>query len=500
MGSVSMQCHGNGTCPCRQGFVGYKCDKCELNYFQNRDTHQCEECPVCYSLIRDQAAKLKARMQALEKVLSSITCTSSAGTSILDTSRMKMNMNNTNWRNNLVREHRDEDYLPNSLEDFLAIQEAREAFIRQFTQLETSAQTLELHLRSVAMVMNCSLREEEGGMEREEERERQKNERRTTKECVPLMETYAAVRGVQAQLEQATHDLGNMVIPFSIPKGPNEWNAAVNESHILTESHVEAANRMESMAAEALRVSNQTYTLLLKLLEDNSTQVYIQGLTQRLSDMQQRNLSSQVNQSLEAYLTLTEQQDEAAAILKNLSTNASSLSLPLTESSPNTNQTNETAKDELFLTQVLSLQNRTLELDVLLQSKEELLNKTREELETGIKEGQKNIKTIQEFQQLTDLAEGLKVASLSSVVKAKEVESEASSLRRNLEGMQKEWPRKQAQTKAAVRKARVVEERVLTEAKKKTKIAERVVQAAVKKRHASQHHRHPGGGHRQHRL
>ena len=26
------------------------------------------------------------------------------------------------WRNNLVREHRDEDYLPNSLEDFLAIQ------------------------------------------------------------------------------------------------------------------------------------------------------------------------------------------------------------------------------------------------------------------------------------------------------------------------------------------------------------------------------------------
>lgn len=53
--------------------------------------------------------------------------------------------------------------------------------------------------------------------------------------------------------------------------------------------------------------------------------------------------------------------------------------------------------------QVLSLQNRTLELDVLLQSKEELLNKTREELETGIKEGQKNIKTIQEFQQVESI-------------------------------------------------------------------------------------------------
>uniref|UniRef100_A0A8C1MB80 Laminin, gamma 3 n=1 Tax=Cyprinus carpio TaxID=7962 RepID=A0A8C1MB80_CYPCA len=54
MGSTSMQCHDNGTCSCRHGFVGYKCDKCELNYYQNHLTHQCEECPVCYSLIRDQ--------------------------------------------------------------------------------------------------------------------------------------------------------------------------------------------------------------------------------------------------------------------------------------------------------------------------------------------------------------------------------------------------------------------------------------------------------------
>lgn len=56
MGSVSMQCHSNGTCQCRQGFVGYKCDKCELNYFHNRATHQCEECPVCYGLVKKQVS------------------------------------------------------------------------------------------------------------------------------------------------------------------------------------------------------------------------------------------------------------------------------------------------------------------------------------------------------------------------------------------------------------------------------------------------------------
>lgn len=56
MGSISMQCHSNGTCHCRQGFVGYKCDKCELNYFNSRATHQCEECPVCYGLIKKQVS------------------------------------------------------------------------------------------------------------------------------------------------------------------------------------------------------------------------------------------------------------------------------------------------------------------------------------------------------------------------------------------------------------------------------------------------------------
>lgn len=56
MGSISMQCHSNGTCHCRQGFVGYKCDKCEMNYFHNLATHQCEECPVCYGLVKKQVS------------------------------------------------------------------------------------------------------------------------------------------------------------------------------------------------------------------------------------------------------------------------------------------------------------------------------------------------------------------------------------------------------------------------------------------------------------
>uniref|UniRef100_A0A9J8BP25 Laminin, gamma 3 n=1 Tax=Cyprinus carpio carpio TaxID=630221 RepID=A0A9J8BP25_CYPCA len=87
MGSTLMQCHDNGTCSCRHGFVGYKCDKCELNYYQNRLTHQCEECPVCYSLIRDQQHR-----------------------------------HQHNGLDNHIQKDQVEDYLPNALEDLLAIQ------------------------------------------------------------------------------------------------------------------------------------------------------------------------------------------------------------------------------------------------------------------------------------------------------------------------------------------------------------------------------------------
>uniref|UniRef100_A0AAY4AIB8 Uncharacterized protein n=1 Tax=Denticeps clupeoides TaxID=299321 RepID=A0AAY4AIB8_9TELE len=114
MGSISMQCHDNGTCSCRQGFVGYKCDKCQLNFYHNRETYQCEECPVCYGLVRDQAASMKAKLLDLEKLLSNYDCRNSRG--------RLYPWHSSQWRENHLPELQGEDYLPNAIEDFLAIQ------------------------------------------------------------------------------------------------------------------------------------------------------------------------------------------------------------------------------------------------------------------------------------------------------------------------------------------------------------------------------------------
>uniref|UniRef100_A0AAQ5ZVV7 Laminin subunit gamma-1 n=1 Tax=Amphiprion ocellaris TaxID=80972 RepID=A0AAQ5ZVV7_AMPOC len=53
-GSQSGQCKEDGRCECRPGFVGARCDMCEENYFYNRSAPGCQQCPSCYSLVRDK--------------------------------------------------------------------------------------------------------------------------------------------------------------------------------------------------------------------------------------------------------------------------------------------------------------------------------------------------------------------------------------------------------------------------------------------------------------
>ena len=56
-GSQTAQCKEDGRCECRPGFVGARCDMCEENYFYNRSTPGCQQCPSCYSLVRDKVLK-----------------------------------------------------------------------------------------------------------------------------------------------------------------------------------------------------------------------------------------------------------------------------------------------------------------------------------------------------------------------------------------------------------------------------------------------------------
>uniref|UniRef100_A0A8C5G955 Laminin, gamma 3 n=1 Tax=Gouania willdenowi TaxID=441366 RepID=A0A8C5G955_GOUWI len=280
MGSVSMQCHGNGTCLCRQGFVGYKCDKCEINYFHNRETHQCEECPVCYSLVMKQADKLKTRLQDLEKLLARFDCRGRFG--------KRQHLLTSPMARLYEHEHQGEDTLPNALEDFLAFQEAREAFIKQFFLLKASSGSLLAQLHDATSSLNCSLSTVE-----EEEKKKESLDDQNRRLCQGFTETLLRIQASQTQINQATLDLDNMVSPSFMIKTRTLYEAKDIEQ-LMSEglaTHREMAEHIEAVATKAVGASNQTYHFLMDLLRDNSTEEYIRNLTEH-SDLFRLRFSS----------------------------------------------------------------------------------------------------------------------------------------------------------------------------------------------------------------
>ncbi|KAM6902929.1 laminin subunit gamma-3 [Xenentodon cancila] len=470
MGSVSMQCHSNGTCRCRQGFVGYKCDKCELNYFHNRATHQCEECPVCYGLVKKQAEKLQTHLQDLEKLLSHFDCRGRFGK---QQHLLKYHM----ARLHEHEQHQREDTLPNALEDFLAFQEAREAFIKQFSLLQASTGTLSAQLHGITFTLNCSI-----SMTQEEGKDGRKDEKRRDA-CQTYTGTLLMIRESEKKLKQATLDLDNMIVPFEATSVPNKWNIMVNESQVLMKSHSEMADLIEAVASKAARASKQTYSLLMDLLRDNSTEEYIRNLTEQITKMQQqkKNLTAQLNHTACEQLALEEENIGFTVALRNITSSLHQLALTdaRTASDANRTQFNQTHPTNGTAKWGGNLLKQADETSQQIETKDNLIGKMREEMEHVIRTASKNLEQVDDIRKLQAQPHEAKVVALSSVVMGKEVESEAIALHRQLERMVDEWPRQQAQTKGAIKKVRPLQERVLADVRKRVSQIKTMLQPAV---------------------
>lgn len=470
MGSSSMQCHGNGTCPCHQGFMGYKCDKCELNYYHNRATHQCEECPMCYGLVKDKAKKLRVHLQDLEKLLARFDCRG----------RRDHRQHGSEYDGDRHHEqgHQGEDVLPNALEDVLAFQEAREAFIKQFSVLGALTHTLRAQLQGITATLNCksSIEAEEregGGADEDIESEGL---------CRTFAEALSMVHVSEKQLKQATQDLNTMIIPFEVMSGPNKWNVMVNDSWALMKSHSEMVEHVVAVARGAETASNQTTILLMDLLQDSSTEESIRGLTEQLWDMQQlkENLTAQVN--VAAQWALQEESRGLLVALGNVTASLHHLAPTNPSLSPASGQTElSKAPGGSSFIESEDLLNRTLQLSLHVQTKEELISKIKMEMEPIIRTASRNleVETWSDVHEMKAHSEGVKVMALSSVVAAKGMESEAIILHKELEATQREWPRLEAQTKAAVRKEKPLGEKVLADVRRKVKQVDKMLKQAT---------------------
>nr|KAF6433683.1 laminin subunit gamma 3 [Molossus molossus] len=423
LGSASPQCHENSTCVCKPGFVGYKCDRCQVNFFLTADRAQCQECPSCYTLVKEEAAKLKARLTLMEGWLQGSDCGRPWGPMDI--------LQGEAPRGDIYQGHH-------------LLQGFREAFLVQVTGLKGAVKAAQEQLQRLSRRARCA-------------------QARAEKTCVQLADLEAALGSSEEEILHAATVLASLVIPQEVSGQPTNWSHLATEARVLARSHKDTATEIKATAQRALLASNTSYTLLRSLVEGSLALDAQRELEDRYQEVQvaQKTLGRAVAEVL----------PEAERVLAAMQQAGTDTALPLTSLA---------APAALVLPEPsVSLQNSgTRDLSLRVQD----LEKTVMSREQGITEAARALQATahsmlhktEPLMQLQQEARAALTQASSSVQAATVTVMGARTLLADLEGMKLQFPGPKDQA-ALRRKASIVRGRLLAEAKKKTKQVERTL-------------------------
>ncbi|XP_045144456.1 laminin subunit gamma-3 [Echinops telfairi] len=427
LGSASAQCHENSTCVCRPGFVGYKCDHCQDNFFLGSGSLHCQECPPCYSLVKEEAAKLKARLTLMEGWLRGSGC-------------------GTPWEPLDVLQ--GEAPRGDVYQDYYSLQASREAFVEQMWGLEGSLKTAREQLQELSSRARCSQASAE-------------------KPCVQLADLAAALRSSEEEIWHAASVLSSLVLDRvgdaeEILKSDQtdkayrlDGDSEGPETTALSHPQGNTAAEVEAVARRALLVSNTSYTLLWDLVEGRAAVAAQQDLEDRYQEAQaaQKSLSTAVAKLLpEAERMLASVQRVSSDGVQSLASLSALGTLPMKP-----------------LAQDLDLKGRSLEKTVTVRAR--VATKAVRDLQAT---AQTVLQKIKPFTQLRQEARAALTQASCSVQAATVTVRGARTLRADLEGIQLQFP--QIKDQALLRrKAGTIRDRLLADTKKKTKQVERML-------------------------
>ncbi|CAF4344292.1 unnamed protein product, partial [Adineta steineri] len=70
-GSLDVQCDiVSGQCPCKENFMGQRCDLCEENKY--RDGFECPNCPSCYREVQKRVDRYRRDLNVLQNAISTL--------------------------------------------------------------------------------------------------------------------------------------------------------------------------------------------------------------------------------------------------------------------------------------------------------------------------------------------------------------------------------------------------------------------------------------------
>ncbi|ELV12685.1 Laminin subunit gamma-3 [Tupaia chinensis] len=415
LGAASAQCHANSTCVCRPGFVGYKCDRCGDNFFLTEGGTRCQECPPCYALVKEEAAKLKTQLTLMEGWLQGSDCGSPWGP--LDI------LQGEAPRGDIYQSH----YL---------LQGTQAAFLEQMTSLEGAVKAAKEQMQALTKSAHCA----------------QAGARQT---CAWVADLEAALVSSEEEILHAATVLASLVIPQEGPGQPTYWSHLATEARALARSHRDTATKIKATARRALLASNTSYVLLWSLVEGRVALETQRELEDRYQEVQaaQKALGMAVAEELpEAERVLAAVQQVGADAAPRLAT------LTAPGATPQMSQARDLALKVMALERTVASRERVVtEVAQALQAPAQVV--------------------LQKTEPLVQLRQEARAAfsrASSSVQAATVTVKGARTLLADLEGMKAQFPRPKDQA-ALQKKASAIRDRLLTDVRKKTKQAGRML-------------------------
>ncbi|XP_063172513.1 laminin subunit gamma-3 [Candoia aspera] len=412
IGSVSLQCHNNSTCVCSKGFVGFKCDQCDVNYFFDLESQQCQECPLCYSLVKEETDRLKDQLTEMEAWLQKPSC---------DRSKAE-------YYHVMLGETQRGDQLHHQY----LLEGTKAAFLEKMAELRDLVDDAHRRLRTTSSSIGC-------------------DSHRAAKTCGLLSDISSTLQFTHREIHMATEILETMEFSSEISYQSANWSRHAAKASALARSHAEIASLAEDLARRAVLASKSSYHLLQNVANGSAMQEFRQEVEER-GEKIQRIQEELVLQLKDAKAMVSVHQSNTTLV------QTAALELPLILQRP-------------LMEQAGNLIQKAEEIKELVGRKHRLA--TNRSLVVGA-ELQKKLQKMQPLEELRQRANDAHALAESSLAKGEAAVSGAKALVTVLDGMKNRAAHPKGRT-VVKRKRVAVRNRTVAEAQRKIRQAQRAL-------------------------